>query len=297
MTSFYFIDPSSSTAAIMASPISAPLADTAEDSFYLQLLLESSMPFAAAASVQVPSLYSTTSPSQHRDMSSIYSQSSDLDLDYFLSGPNSVMASPAASPSLTSINPMQFVQWQQQTQQLPSPQFHSPSVAVAASFLHPLLSTPERFQESSHQQPQQQQQQQHQQQQAPPTFTTTNIDNTHLPESQHDLEPGMDDILDAMKTPTPVNLLLKRTVAKNEHTDKPMRFRPTDQEYAMLVSIFNKNQFPSRSLREKIAAHLGLNMRQVQLWFQNRRASLKGSGLTFQRPVKGVGKLQLQRGL
>ncbi|KAJ3226925.1 hypothetical protein HDU78_010161 [Chytriomyces hyalinus] len=255
----------------MASPIPAPPADTAEDSFYLQMLLESSMPFAG---VQVPSLYSTTSP--HQDMSSsIYSQSSDLDhLDYFLSGPNSVMASPIASPSLTSINPMHFVQqWQQQqTQQLPSPQFHALSdVAAASTILHPLLSTPERFQES---------QQQQQQPISAPSFTSMDL----LSESQ---EPGMDDILDAMKTPTPVNLLLKRKVAKNEHTDKPMRFRPTDQEYAMLVSIFTKNQFPSRSLREKIAAHLGLNMRQVQLWFQNRRASLKGSGLSFQRPVKG----------
>ncbi|KAI8610916.1 Homeodomain-like protein, partial [Chytriomyces sp. MP71] len=52
---------------------------------------------------------------------------------------------------------------------------------------------------------------------------------------------------------------------------KPMRFRPTDGEYALLTGIFNKNQFPSRTLREKLAAHLGLNMRQVQLWFQNRR--------------------------
>ncbi|TPX51297.1 hypothetical protein CcCBS67573_g10038 [Chytriomyces confervae] len=284
MTSFYFIDPSTTattttttTTSIMASPIPAPLADTAEDSFYLQLLLESSMPFA---SVQVPSLYSTTTTSPHQDMSSsIYSQSSDLDhLDYFLSGPNSVMASPIASPSLTSINPMHFVQqWQQQqqqTQQLPSPQFHALSDVAAASTIlhHPLLSTPERFQES--------QQQQQQQPIAAPSFTSMDL----LSESQ---EPGMDDILEAMKTPTPVNLLLKRTVAKNEHTDKPMRFRPTDQEYAMLVSIFTKNQFPSRLLREKIAAHLGLNMRQVQLWFQNRRASLKGSGLSFQRPVKG----------
>ncbi|KAI8828204.1 hypothetical protein BJ741DRAFT_627036 [Chytriomyces cf. hyalinus JEL632] len=278
MTSFYFIDPSTTASTIMASPIAAPhAADTAEDSFYLQLLLESSMPFA---NVQVPSLYSTTSPHQ-QDMSSssIYSQTSDLDhLDYFLSGPNSVMASPIASPSLTSINPLHFVQWQQQQtqQQLPSPRFHSPLVgAAAASILHPLLlSTPDRFQESH-------QQQQQQQPISAPTFT--NMDHL-LNESQ---EPGMDDILDAMKTPTPVNLLLKRTVAKNEHTDKPMRFRPTDQEYAMLVSIFTKNQFPSRLLREKIAAHLGLNMRQVQLWFQNRRASLKGSGLSFQRPVKG----------
>ncbi|TPX66515.1 hypothetical protein CcCBS67573_g07805 [Chytriomyces confervae] len=283
MTSFYFIDPSTTTTTTTTttSIMASPLADTAEDSFYLQLLLESSMPFA---NVQVPSLYSTTTTSPHQDMSSsIYSQSSDLDhLDYFLSGPNSVMASPIASPSLTSINPMHFVQqWQQQqqqqqTQQLPSPQFHTlPDVAAASTILHPLLlSTPERFQES-------QQQQQQQQLISAPSFTS--MDLLHS-ESQ---EPGMDDILDAMKTPTPVNLLLKRTVAKNEHTDKPMRFRPTDQEYVMLVSIFTKNQFPSRLLREKIAAHLGLNMRQVQLWFQNRRASLKGSGLSFQRPVKG----------
>ncbi|KAI8612676.1 hypothetical protein BC830DRAFT_1047742, partial [Chytriomyces sp. MP71] len=70
-------------------------------------------------------------------------------------------------------------------------------------------------------------------------------------------------------------------------TNKLIRFKPEDSETTLLVTIFEKNAYPSRGLRERIAEHLGLNMRQVQLWFQNKRASVKATtGVTFERPAR-----------
>ena len=43
----------------------------------------------------------------------------------------------------------------------------------------------------------------------------------------------------------------------------------------LLESIFEKETFPPRSVRLKLAAHLGVEARQVQVWFQNRRQKLK----------------------
>ncbi|KAI8834283.1 Homeodomain-like protein, partial [Chytriomyces cf. hyalinus JEL632] len=57
--------------------------------------------------------------------------------------------------------------------------------------------------------------------------------------------------------------------------NKSNRFRATPSELNLLLSIFERNAFPSRILRQKLAHHLRLSVRQIQLWFQNRRASLK----------------------
>ncbi|KAJ3226923.1 hypothetical protein HDU78_010159 [Chytriomyces hyalinus] len=114
-------------------------------------------------------------------------------------------------------------------------------------------------------------------------------------------EPGMDIVHHAMKTPINPNLRIQRrssssTAAMDEvstgSTDgKPVRFHPTPCELQTLVGVFEVNPFPSRVLREKLAQHMGITMRQIQLWFQNRRAFKKAAGLTFTRPLKNTRRM------
>ncbi|ORY52331.1 hypothetical protein BCR33DRAFT_631163, partial [Rhizoclosmatium globosum] len=56
---------------------------------------------------------------------------------------------------------------------------------------------------------------------------------------------------------------------------KNNRFKAKDNDLKCLMAVFEKNPFPSVSLRKKLAERLGLEQKQVQFWFQNRRATLK----------------------
>ncbi|KAJ3069429.1 hypothetical protein HDU98_007490 [Podochytrium sp. JEL0797] len=71
-------------------------------------------------------------------------------------------------------------------------------------------------------------------------------------------------------------------------TAKP-RFKPTETETTLLSTIFQKNPFPSTPLRLKLAHRLGLEPKQVQFWFQNRRAILKSFGVHVVKPKRGEG--------
>ncbi|TPX64511.1 hypothetical protein CcCBS67573_g08387 [Chytriomyces confervae] len=62
------------------------------------------------------------------------------------------------------------------------------------------------------------------------------------------------------------------------------RFRPTEQQLGVLASIFEKNPFPSQTVRSKIAREMGLENKQVLFWFQNRRATLKNNGIHVIKP-------------
>ncbi|TPX51295.1 hypothetical protein CcCBS67573_g10040 [Chytriomyces confervae] len=113
-------------------------------------------------------------------------------------------------------------------------------------------------------------------------------------------EPGMDIVHHAMKTPINPNLRIQRrsssavdeNINTGSQTDaKPVRFHPTPCELQTLVGVFEVNPFPSRVLREKLAQHMGITMRQIQLWFQNRRAFKKAAGLTFTRPLKNTRRM------
>ncbi|KAI8612678.1 Homeodomain-like protein [Chytriomyces sp. MP71] len=70
-------------------------------------------------------------------------------------------------------------------------------------------------------------------------------------------------------------------------TNRPARFKPTEAELVMLTAIFQKNPFPSASLRQKLAERMGLDIKQVQFWFQNRRATMKISGIHVLKPKRG----------
>ncbi|KAJ2796697.1 hypothetical protein H4R20_005447, partial [Coemansia guatemalensis] len=59
---------------------------------------------------------------------------------------------------------------------------------------------------------------------------------------------------------------------KNGHRK---RARATSEQVSVLESVFAVNRSPASRLREDLAARLGMAPRQVQVWFQNRRAKEK----------------------
>ncbi|KAJ3266754.1 hypothetical protein HDU77_010862 [Chytriomyces hyalinus] len=68
---------------------------------------------------------------------------------------------------------------------------------------------------------------------------------------------------------------------------RPPRFKPTESELALLMGVFLKNPFPSTNLRKKLADKLNLEPRQIQFWFQNRRALVKATGVSLHKPKRG----------
>ncbi|KAJ3027682.1 UNVERIFIED_CONTAM: hypothetical protein HDU68_003323 [Siphonaria sp. JEL0065] len=100
-----------------------------------------------------------------------------------------------------------------------------------------------------------------------------------------DPEPGFD-VLDSMQVHSPP--ARNRRNSNSQESTRLDRFRATDSELQLLTAVFAKNPFPSASLREKTAEKLGLTSRQVQFWFQNRRATLKSKGIHVLKPKKGA---------
>lgn len=58
---------------------------------------------------------------------------------------------------------------------------------------------------------------------------------------------------------------------------KSKRKRKTPRQLAILESEFGKNQMPNKEMRERLGQSLGLTSRQVQIWFQNKRAKVKNN--------------------
>ncbi|KAI8612681.1 hypothetical protein BC830DRAFT_541305 [Chytriomyces sp. MP71] len=77
---------------------------------------------------------------------------------------------------------------------------------------------------------------------------------------------------------------------------KNNRFKVKDDQLSMLLAVFEKNPFPSVHLRKKIAERLGLDQKQVQFFFQNRRATLKMNGIHVLKP-KVNGSISLKPGM
>ncbi|KAJ3050647.1 hypothetical protein HDU99_008614, partial [Rhizoclosmatium hyalinum] len=98
-------------------------------------------------------------------------------------------------------------------------------------------------------------------------------------------EPGFD-VLDA--TPVASPPARTRRQSSSQESTRGDRFRATDSELYMLTAVFARNPFPSALLREKCAEKLGLTSRQIQFWFQNRRANLKAQGIHVVKPKKGA---------
>ncbi|KAI8610915.1 hypothetical protein BC830DRAFT_703701 [Chytriomyces sp. MP71] len=100
-------------------------------------------------------------------------------------------------------------------------------------------------------------------------------------------EPGFD-ILMATPPTTPENLVAKRRGSCPTLEEKGSRLRTTENELQMLTAIFQKNPFPSAFLRKKLAERMGVTVKQIQFWFQNKRATLKAkNGIVVLKPTKG----------
>ncbi|KAL9556550.1 hypothetical protein MBANPS3_001810 [Mucor bainieri] len=64
-----------------------------------------------------------------------------------------------------------------------------------------------------------------------------------------------------------------------EDVDKPKRKRITPEQFCLLTELFQKTDTPSHDIREALAKKLNMTNREVQVWFQNRRAKVNRSRL------------------
>jgi len=69
---------------------------------------------------------------------------------------------------------------------------------------------------------------------------------------------------------------------EEEEEDLPMAYHPrkkrqktTPEQLLILEESFQTDKLPSPSARSKLAKHLGMSPRRVQIWFQNKRAKEK----------------------
>ncbi|GAA5832921.1 hypothetical protein JCM11251_000531 [Rhodosporidiobolus azoricus] len=58
------------------------------------------------------------------------------------------------------------------------------------------------------------------------------------------------------------------------HQCRPKRKRITPEQLVRLTSVFETTDSPSYDVRDKIGAEIGMTNREVQVWFQNRRAKV-----------------------
>ncbi|KAG1342720.1 putative Homeobox-leucine zipper protein HOX3 [Cocos nucifera] len=58
-------------------------------------------------------------------------------------------------------------------------------------------------------------------------------------------------------------------------TPRPKRLRLSEEQTQLLEGTFRKNCVLSHSAKEELAAKVKLTPRQVEVWFQNRRARIK----------------------
>jgi Homeodomain-containing transcription factor len=49
------------------------------------------------------------------------------------------------------------------------------------------------------------------------------------------------------------------------------RWTPSEDAKVLLETIFSADSFPTLAVRNQLASQLGIDPRQVQIWFQNRR--------------------------
>ncbi|KAG1132470.1 hypothetical protein G6F37_013407 [Rhizopus arrhizus] len=76
---------------------------------------------------------------------------------------------------------------------------------------------------------------------------------------------------------------------------KPKRKRTSPEQFSLLSESFNKTDTPNYDLREKLAKQLDMTNREVQVWFQNRRAKVNRLRLQQQQQQKEQEKQQQQQ--
>ncbi|KAJ3031968.1 UNVERIFIED_CONTAM: hypothetical protein HDU68_009069, partial [Siphonaria sp. JEL0065] len=101
-------------------------------------------------------------------------------------------------------------------------------------------------------------------------------------------EPGFD-ILQSSPPTTPSSTISSRRASiTSDGIGRIARFKPTESEATLLSAIFHKNPFPSCALRQRIAERMGLEVKQVQFWFQNKRAMMKTNGIHVVKPRRSA---------
>ncbi|KAG2234366.1 hypothetical protein INT48_007233 [Thamnidium elegans] len=70
--------------------------------------------------------------------------------------------------------------------------------------------------------------------------------------------------------------------------NKPKRKRISPDQFCLLSELFQQTDTPSHELRERLAKKLEMTNREVQVWFQNRRAKVNRARLQEQEHVKKV---------
>ena len=63
----------------------------------------------------------------------------------------------------------------------------------------------------------------------------------------------------------------------------------TPQQLEVLMAVYNREQRPSKLVREDLMAKTGLEMKVIQVWFQNRRSKEKRDGTTAATPTTSIG--------
>ncbi|KAJ3518520.1 hypothetical protein NMY22_g13631 [Coprinellus aureogranulatus] len=91
----------------------------------------------------------------------------------------------------------------------------------------------------------------------------------------------------------PLPSTLRPVKSMKPDTMKQKRKNRTFEEVEQLETLFAKTEYPSVAEKEALALQLSLTARQVQVWFQNRRAALSGS----KKPRVAVGVRARERSL
>ncbi|KAI8641850.1 hypothetical protein BD408DRAFT_483169 [Parasitella parasitica] len=72
-------------------------------------------------------------------------------------------------------------------------------------------------------------------------------------------------------------------IKSHEVVNKPKRKRITPYQFTILSDLFASTDTPNYQLRENTASKLNMTNREVQVWFQNRRAKVNRGRLQEQR--------------
>ncbi|KAJ2076726.1 hypothetical protein H4R24_005538 [Coemansia sp. RSA 988] len=78
-------------------------------------------------------------------------------------------------------------------------------------------------------------------------------------------------------------------VIKEPNTSEPKkakRKRITQEQLKELTAVFEKTDTPTHDIREELSKNLGMTNREVQVWFQNRRAKYNRMRLEQQRQLR-----------
>ncbi|KAI3645619.1 hypothetical protein MP228_008547 [Amoeboaphelidium protococcarum] len=95
-----------------------------------------------------------------------------------------------------------------------------------------------------------------------------NISNGNLADSKSD-DPA--DLVSSSMT----SVTSDATATSGSESQNTKRRRLTQDETRVLMSVFMKTQRPSPALKQQLAQQLNLSVRNVQIWFQNKRAKAK----------------------